>query len=174
VQHSQHWPGYLTGSIALSIGVITANKYSVSNNKLQLESTNINSNVPAPIVVMSKDIVNLQAQYGVAAATPAGVQNVSNWVDAVGSWATPSNADIKRIKAVRIVLIARSGKKEATNVTSTCVNNAGTNNGPCAWQDSAADPAPLIDLSSDPDWQKYRYKVYQTVIPLRNVIWANV
>lgn len=174
VQHNQHWPAYTRGAKVLSLGVITANKYSVSNNKLQLASTNINTNIPAPTVVLSKDIVSLQAQYGVAAATPPGVQNVSRWVDATGSWATPSNADIKRIKAVRIVLVARSGKKEATNVTSTCTNNAGINNGPCAWQDTATDPAPLIDLSSDPDWQKYRYKVYQTVIPLRNVIWANV
>jgi type IV pilus assembly protein PilW len=174
VQHAQHWPGYLTGSTALSIGVITANTYSVSNNKLQLASTNINTNISAPAVALSKDIVSLQAQYGVAAATPAGAQNVSSWVNATGSWAAPSNADVKRIKAVRIVLVARSGKKELTNVTSTCPNNAGTNNGPCAWQDSATDHAPLIDLSSDPDWQKYRYKVYQTVIPLRNVIWANV
>lgn len=174
VQHSQNWPAYTTGSKVLSIGVITANKYSVSNNKLQLDSVNINSNVQSPSVVMSKDIVSLQAQYGVAAATPAGAQNVSSWVNATGSWAAPSNADVKRIKAVRIVLVARSGKKESTNVTSTCTNNAGTNNGPCAWQDSASDHAPLIDLSSDPDWQKYRYKVYQTVIPLRNVIWANV
>jgi type IV pilus assembly protein PilW len=174
VQHSQHWLGYTTGAKVLSIGVITASTYSVNNNKLQLVSTNINSNVSAAAVALSKDIVSLQAQYGVAAASPAGVQNVSNWVDATGSWAAPSSADVKRIKAVRLVLIARSGKKEATNVTSTCTNNAGTNNGPCAWQDSATDHAPLIDLSSDPDWQKYRYKVYQTVIPLRNVIWANV
>ena len=36
------------------------------------------------------------------------------------------------------------------------------------------DPAPLIDLSADPNWRKYRYRVYQTVIPLRNVIWAGV
>ena len=25
---------------------------------------------------------------------------------------------------------------------------------------------------NDPDWQHYRYRVLETIIPLRNVIWA--
>ena len=51
-------------------------------------------------------------------------------------------------------------------------NTSGTNaNGPCAWRDSTANPAPTIDLSGNPDWQYYRYRVYETIIPLRNVMW---
>ena len=52
--------------------------------------------------------------------------------------------------------------------------SGGVNNGPCAWSDSLADPAPLVDLRANADWRKYRYRVYQTVIPIRNVIWAGV
>lgn len=165
------WPGYATGSKVIPMGQITARKYSVNNNSLELETTNVASGATST-VVLAKDIVNIQAQYGIA---PTGSQIVNAWVNASGgTWAAPTAANIKRIKAIRLVIIARSGKKEGTNVTGTCANNAGTNNGPCAWQDTAAAPAPLIDLSSDADWRKYRYKVYQTVIPLRNVIWANV
>ena len=31
---------------------------------------------------------------------------------------------------------------------------------------------PAIDLSNDPDWEHYRYRVLETIVPLRNVIWA--
>ena len=51
------------------------------------------------------------------------------------------------------------------------MNAATTNFGPCAWRDDSTNPGPIIDLRGDPDWQHYRYKVYQTIIPLRNSIW---
>ena len=28
------------------------------------------------------------------------------------------------------------------------------------------------NLSNDPDWAHYRYRVLETIVPLRNVIWA--
>jgi hypothetical protein len=30
--------------------------------------------------------------------------------------------------------------------------------------------APIV-LSGNPKWQNYRYKVFQTVVPLRNMTW---
>ena len=123
-----------------------------------------------------RNLVFLKAQYGIA---PAGSQSVDSWVDATGSFSPNALAlnpsDRKRIKAVRLVVVSRSDKREAALVTSTCTNvSLKVNNGPCAWRDSAANPAPIIDLTSNPDWQHYRYKVYQTIVPLRNVIWGNV
>lgn len=170
------WPSYTAGAVAKSIGSVTARTYSLAAvngvNSLRMVTADVATNSVKGSEILAKDIVSLQAQYGVA---PANSQVVNAWVNAAGStWGNPNAANARRIKAIRLVLIARSGKKEASNVTGTCVNNAGTNNGPCAWQDTAANPAPLIDLSSDPDWRRYRYSVYQTVIPLRNIIWANV
>ncbi len=164
---------YPTGSQIMSLGVITAREYSIQNNNLRMIATNVASTVASPAEILVKDIVNLQAQYGVA---PAGSQIVDEWVNASGpTWASPSAANQRRIKAIRLIVVARSGKKESTNVTSACTTPGGiVNVGPCAWQDTTDDPAPLIDLSADSDWRKYRYKVYQTVIPLKNVIWANV
>jgi len=51
---------------------------------------------------------------------------------------------------------------------------ATTNYGPCAWRDIGGTAGPRIDLRSaagDTEWQHYRYKVYQTMIPLRNSLW---
>jgi type IV pilus assembly protein PilW len=41
----------------------------------------------------------------------------------------------------------------------------------------AAAPINLVmkpDNTSDPDWQHYRYRVFQTVVPLRNISWLGV
>jgi type IV pilus assembly protein PilW len=120
------------------------------------------------------DIVNIQAQYGVS--TIASSNQVTQWVDATGTtWAAPTVADRNRIKSIHVAVVARSGLYEKAIVTNICTTTKGTvNNGPCAWDDSNVNvnAAPKIDLSNDPNWQHYRYRVFETIIPLRNVIWA--
>jgi type IV pilus assembly protein PilW len=117
-------------------------------------------------------IVNLQAQYGIAATASSNV--IIGWVNASGgTWAAPTVADRNRIKSVRIAVVARNAKLEPNAVTSACSSTtAAAPTGLCAW-DGSAFPAPAIDLSpGDPDWARYRYRVFETIIPLRNMIWA--
>lgn len=119
------------------------------------------------------DIVNLQAQYGVSAT--ANSNQVTQWVDATGgTWAAPAVADRNRIKAIRIAVVARNPKMEPAAVTNTCSStNSAAPTGLCAWAGNASSPAPTIDLSAgDPDWLRYRYRVFETIIPLRNMIWS--
>lgn len=156
----------------------TLRTYSV-NASNQLQVVNSQLTVADSTESLVGDVVSLQAQYGVSSAV--GTQDIWHWVEPVagganGDWG-PANLDaskVKRIKAIRLAIVVRSPKMEATNVTSTCTNNAGANNGPCAWEDTSADKAPLIDLSGDANWRRYRYRVFQTVIPLRNNISAGV
>lgn len=171
-QNANAWPAYSTGAKVLKIGQLISHAYTVnSSNQLTLIDYSIPS--ASTTSVLAGDVVKLKAQYGIAAV---GSQDVNDWVSATAAtgWNVLDSAKVKRIKAVRLVVVARSAKMEAANVTSTCINNAGVNYGPCAWSDSADDKAPLIDLRSNADWQKYRYRVYQTIIPIRNVIWAGV
>lgn len=126
--------------------------------------------------VVVNDIVNLQAQYGVSAS--ANSNQITQWVDATGGWAAPSVANRNRIKAIRIAVVARSGNLEQENVTESCSSTEdAAPTGLCSWDatsaaPSVASPAPAIDLSNDPNWQRYRYRVYDTIIPLRNPIWS--
>lgn len=171
-QNTNAWPAFSTGAKILKIGNLLVRSYTV-NGSNQLAQTAINGVSAATTAVLAGDIVKLKAQYGIA---NVGSQDVSAWVNATAAtgWNVLDSAKVKRIKAIRLVIVARSSQREGADVTATCVNNAGTNNGPCAWVDTAADPAPLIDLSANADWKKYRYRVYQSVIPMRNVIWAGV
>lgn len=176
------WPVIDANDTCFSIGNITTVTYSVNaSNQLQVVTT---TGTSSTTTVLADNIVSLQAQYGVA---PSGSQNVDCWTSATStgnsvvtncgiSWlpAALTGNQVNRIKAIRLAVIARSPKTEATNVTTTCTNSAGTNTGPCAWEDTATNKAPLIDLSSNANWQRYRYRTYQTIIPLRNVIWANI
>lgn len=169
-QNTNAWPAYSTGAKLMKVGAMVSHAYSVNASK-QLQMTDASTGSTA---ILAGDIVKLKAQYGVA---DVGAQNVNDWTSATGGWSALDKTEVKRIKAIRVVIVARSAKKEGTNVTAPCTNTGSgqVNNGPCAWQnDTAADPAPLIDLSADPDWRKYRYRVYKTIIPLRNIIWAGV
>ena len=171
------WPVYAPGGTrVLNPKLISSKTYQISGGNLQL--VNSTTGLPPSIQTFSlvHNIVFMKAQYGVA---PSGTQSVDTWVDATGIWApatlaaSPTNR--KRIKAVRFIVVSRSDKQEGQDVTSPCTNvSLLVNNGPCAWRDSAANPAPLIDLSANTNWKRYRYKVYQTIVPLRNVLWGNV
>lgn len=122
-------------------------------------------------IVVASDIVSLQAQYGVAATESSNI--ITQWVDATGAtWGGPVIADRNRIKAVRIAVVARSERRDGGNVTAACSSlTAPAPTGLCAWAGMATSPAPQITFANA-DWQNYRYRVFETIIPLRNVIWS--
>jgi len=122
-------------------------------------------------VAIGPDIVSIQAQYGISAAANSNI--VTQWVDATGAtWGAPALADRNRIKAVHIAVVARNGQRDIGDVTASCSSLTSANpTGLCAWAGTAASPAPAITFSNS-DWKKYRYRVFDTIIPLRNVIWS--
>jgi type IV pilus assembly protein PilW len=161
--------GVETGASLTCLGHWREIQYKVSNNNLVEHDTFTGQEVPRVA-----GIVNIQAQYGISSSVASN--QVTSWIDAGG--VVPSDFN-KRIKAVRIAVVARSGLLEKDAVTSECSSlTAASPTGLCAWEGSADNPAPKIDLSknedgtANPDWAKYRYRVFESVIPLRNVIWS--
>lgn len=176
--------GYSTSDIVINMGQYIDRRFSVnktaSKDEYFLRQTKVNSAAdgcstadPNPDLDLISNIVNIQAQYGVA---PIASQQVNCWTGAAttdtgctitggDNWSAPPIADAKRIKAVRVAIVARSALSEKPSTGSTCNT---TTTAPISW-----DGGPVIDLTSVPNWQCYRYKVYQTVIPLINVMWAN-
>lgn len=129
---------------------------------------------------IAADIVGLQAQYGIAAENPAvGSENqVVAWVNATDEWAAGAidMARRKRIKAVRVAVIARNPLYQKEVVSQACsAENAPEPTGLCAWAGMEDSPAPKVDLAALTgleDWDHYRYRIFETIIPLRNVVWA--
>lgn len=176
--------GYGTDDIIINMGKNVDRKYGVvrdgTNDQFYLEQRNMNAadsgcgaQEANPRLNLVSNVVNLQAQYGVANANS---QEVSCWTSAAitntgcgistGNWSAPAAADVKRIKAVRVAVVVRSAIAEKPASGGTCDT---TTSAPISWNGG-----PAIDLSEVPNWRCYRYKVYQTVIPIINVIWANI
>ncbi len=167
--------GYLTTpsspALVVNMGAFARLRYEVVGRAMRW--TDIETNASDEV---ADNIVMIQAQYGVSADTLS--QDIAQWVDATGAWANPSAAEVARIKAVRVAVVARSSQPEREDVTpASCATPGGTLNvGPCAWRDdTVASPAPAVSLAAlGADWRRYRYRVFEAVIPLRNVIWGDV
>ncbi len=114
---------------------------------------------------VASQVVDLQAQYGIAAAGDAS-GTVTDWVDATGAtWAAPSAANMLRIKAIRVAVVARASRYEPTVVSGSTL---------VLWPASANPIGTQTTTTLSAAQQHYRYKVFYQVIPLVNMIWANV
>lgn len=165
---ANNWPAYTSGA-AVRCGLTppVSRIYSLNANTLQFQD----SNSPSPSVI-SPYTVALQAQYGVADAGTLPVNRADQWVDATGIWAkgtlNQASGNGKRIKAIRVAIVARSAEYEKPEPGQACSTTTD------AMVKSWSTWANLAAVEALADWQCYRYKVVETVIPLRNVIWANV
>ncbi|MBB3640808.1 PilW family protein [Variovorax atrisoli] len=158
---AQGWPvSYSTNPRIFDLGALTQRTYYVAGGSLMSQDYFSSTSQ----IQVANNVVSFKARYGIS---DAGSQVVNNWVSATGAWATPSVADLKRIKAVRIAVVVRSPLKERLPDGATAC--AITTTAPASWPGG-----PAIDLSNDPDWRCYRYRSFETVVPLRNVLWANL
>jgi type IV pilus assembly protein PilW len=79
--------------------------------------------------------------------------------------------------AIRIAVVARSvqAEKPSTGIVSDpcdTTTTAPTWSG-SAWASSAPNLMTALDVSADANWKCYRYKVFETTLPLRNWIWKS-
>lgn len=166
---------YPVGSFVVNLGRPVDLTYSItSRGALAVKSLQI-SDLGEPSVEGPRDlytnVVNLKALYGLDSATPT-VGTVDKWTAT-----TPTdNVGWRRLFAVRMAVVARSVQYEREEVT---VANPQWNIGRSVTTDAAtvacrSDASSLcIDLQVDqlPNWKHYRYKVYDTVVPIRNMVW---
>jgi type IV pilus assembly protein PilW len=124
-------------------------------------------------IPLAPNIVTLKAQY--ARDTDGTMDAVPNIYDGTTPSGSSASCGWARVSALRLALVARSNQYEKTNVTTAAPTWAGTNAGNPVG--SASNP---IDVSKNPDgtnnslWQRYRYKLFETTVPIRNVAWMGV
>lgn len=114
-------------------------------------------------ITIASNIVSLKAQYGrdTLTPTPPPVGQSNYRMDTWDQTTPGTSCQWLRVPAARIAVLARANQYEKDAVTTAA--NAPT------WAGNAASP---FDLSSNPDWQHYRYKVFETVVPLRIMTYA--
>ena len=111
-----------------------------------------------PVSPVINDVVNLKAQYGLDTDNDGAIDT---WQDPTGGVWSAANlpnqplATLRQIRAVRIAIVTRSAQYEKDVVTP----------GPLKMLDDK------VSMDLDADDQHYRYRVLETVVPLRNALW---
>lgn len=173
---ASYGPGFTAGAAVFNLGTPTAaggpvwRTFSIGNNPigsnrfLQAEDLLRSLALGTPSTQqLVDDIVDLQAQYGKDDGSVPGTTADDGAVDV---WDTVPPADAtawRRVLAVRVAVLARSQNFEKPSVAggpceATTVANAPT------WAGGALTvPGGLPSC--------YKHRVFETVIPLRNMIW---
>jgi type IV pilus assembly protein PilW len=132
------------------------NVYTVQSGQLVLQQIlSAASNAATPLF---DGIVQLQAQYGKDTVGADGIIDVFDEITPT----TPTGW--AQVLAIRVALVARASQYEKNPVTAATIK---------LWNDSATAPTttgPVWNLTADE--QHYRYKIFQTMVPIRNAIWT--
>ena len=162
---------YTTNGALLDLGPApTRDVFSVVNNQLTVIPT-LTSNAAQ---VVADNIVQLKVQYGMdnGGADPSlpGPHTANDGIIDTYTTVVPATSQAwNQMLTVRIGLVARSAEPEkpsgagpgcdTTTVTPTWSGSTG------------ATPNPF-NLTANAQWQCYRYKVFETVIPIKNILWT--
>lgn len=159
--------GFSTDALLMNLGSFQSHGYSIdaSSNLVFTDYSSATNTESAQI--LSPDVVSIQAEYGFDTRFGAQLDaQVDTWsatmIDADASATTGDAGDINRIYALRFALVARNGLKEKPDSGTGLCNI--TTAGP-TWAGGT------ISLTADADWQCYRYKTFETIVPLRNTLW---
>jgi len=177
-------PAFGAGAEMFNLGRPVVNVYSIAANNLRLanlfsatSSTVVPGYTPAPFTIV-EDIVDLQAEYG----KDNGIDN--NTVESaafvandgrVDSYSNvqPANAtEWKQVLSIRVGVLARSEYYEKPDPPGAACNATIVANAP-AWARPAQAFPGLGDLADPTNLARcYRYRIFETVVPIRNMIWS--
>ena len=95
----------------------------------------------------------------------------------MGDWLNPApkvlgaTGRLQNIKAIRVAVLARSSQYEKPDSANKC--QATTTAMIAKWP--SWNGSTIFNTANYPvGWDCYRYKVFETLVPLRNVLWGNV
>ncbi|MEZ5616535.1 MAG: PilW family protein [Rhodocyclaceae bacterium] len=143
--------------------------FSVVNDQLVFQDQL--TGAPTPLVLLD-NVISFQAQYGFDMRPGPQVDlQVTQFSDAVldadSSGTAGDSNDWMRLGAVRVAIAVRNKYPEKPDPTTGLCNT--TANTP-AWTWGAI-PEAVLDPADTDEWKCYRYKVFESVIPLRNMFW---
>lgn len=168
------------GSFIVNLGSLTGTRYRIEQGSLRRADVSM-LKTSGPVAPKPGDedwknlqpqIIDLQAVYG--KDTSATRDNVA---DVWNSSAPTTPEEWSRVVAVRIALVARSAHFEKEEVTvarpADCSKGPATTGNYPVWSPAGDGTWECLNVNSQSDWQHFRYKVFETVVPLRNVLWQS-
>lgn len=129
-----------------------------SAGRLQVAESLLSTGSSTPVDLVD-EIVDLRAQYG-KDTDGDGI------VDAWNNTAPASSTEWLRVNAVRIGVLARIGNYEKPSGADCDATTAIP-----TWSGSSGSPFGAISVAAASQDRCYRYRVFETIVPLRNMIW---
>jgi len=164
-------------SFVVNLGQLNAKRFGVTNNTLWARDYDLSKRDWSDPQELQAGVVNMQALYGKDT-------NADGRVDRFDTVTPTTNAEWEQVLAVRLAVVVRSGQYERNPVTD---NASGDLDGELWWDvgrgkavtvDGAVDCLSgskclklKVNFADNAEWKHYRYKVFDTVVPLRNMVW---
>jgi type IV pilus assembly protein PilW len=161
--------GYGVNAYLVDAGQLEQHQYSIDTARYMLQEstlTTVDTGVMGAPSDLYPNIVNLQAMYGKDT-------DGDNAVDTYDNVTPTTAAGWALVRTIRIAVVAQSGQYEKEEVTSSdpLWNVGGTTNPVTGASACGASQCLALDVQHVPNWKHYRYKVYEMVMPVRNVLW---
>lgn len=172
-------PAFNAGALLFNLGRPVVNAYSIDTTKYTLQiaslfastsSTVVPTYSPTPVAVVD-GIVDLQAEYGKDNGTDNGTVSATIYtandgrVDSYDN-VSPAAGDATawgQVLSIRLGVLARSEYYEKPPTPGDPTSCTTTTAAP-TWRGGAF-------TVPGADWRCYSYRVFETVVPLRNMIW---
>lgn len=153
--------GYSTGATITNLGTFANVTYSIDGATNRLIHTDNNTGTANEI---ADNIADLRAQYGY----DLNNNNIIEPAEYLEPASVPVPPDWARVLSVRIAVMARSNLAERLDATAAYTCTTTLTAPSTAW-------LAAFTMRNDPSgtpWQCYRYRIYETIVPLRNIIWT--
>lgn len=158
--------GYPVGSYLLNLGNFTRLDFDVTAAGLQ-RTTLSTADGSSSAENLFPDIVQLQAYYGKDT-------NADGVVDAYDKVTPTTGAAWAQVLTVRLAIVVRSPKFEREPVTQTNPQwDVGSQPAVAGSATCGASQCVTMTVDGLADWRHYRYRVFDTVVPLRNLLWRS-
>ena len=168
------FPAYKQDDLVFDLGNPRIRTFSVANGHLRVTDTLLVAGGATPFDV-ADGVVDLRAEYGKDNGANNGTVSNTAYVaddgviDSYDNVTPTSPAEWKQVLAVRMAVLTRVGHYEKPSVSG---GNCDATTVLPTWAGSAASPFDSLDVATPTSEARcYHYRVFETVVPLRNLIW---
>jgi type IV pilus assembly protein PilW len=162
---------YGTGDLLVNLGNPVVRTYMVVDQRLKVADARFQNPTAAPMDIMD-GIVDLRAQYGKDNGVDNGTVSAALYapndarVDQYSKVTPVNSAEWQQVLSVRVGILARIGSYERPAAPG---GNCDATTTQPRWSGGTFDAINIATLTSQD--RCYRYRVFETTIPLRNMVW---
>jgi len=167
-------PNYAKDDLVFNLGQPTLRNFSIVNGNLRATDSLLSAGGTSAFDAVS-GVIDLRAQFGKDNGVNNGTVTNTTYaandgiIDSFDNVAPVTAADWSQVLALRVAVLSRIDNYEKPSVSG---GNCDATTVMPTWSGSAADPFTAIDVATSTSQDRcFRYRVFETVIPLRNMIW---